>query len=349
MFYIHVNRPLYEIGSLVTGGGRRRCTFGFWIKLVPKSILSRPALLDIGVFKETKYNHIYHLNSLLSILKEGITLISLESSKFEAKYHIDAIVLAIKTLLLHINNLLKKEKSQWDLKQIEHFVNRRNVDIVTNQKRALDSEQMYTIDPTRINQLTNDHYQNIGSSYTSTNKYNEFSSLREPWFTIYQPKTNISHSAINLLTAQITIEELNATLKTLPNNKAPEPSGIVYELIRKLPSSFHKKLTVFYNYILDNGIIPSSWQDALLHPIPKPAWWDNNIQHTRPIVLLDIFRKVLVKIINARLNKYLSENNILQSNNLAGTQARLILYRDYLRSTNCHYRGYPFKKRPLHI
>ncbi|CAG8657974.1 11679_t:CDS:2 [Rhizophagus irregularis] len=153
---------------------------------------------------------------------------------------------------------------------------------------------MYTIDPTRINQLANDHYQNIVLS-------------------IY-------------LTAQITIEELNATLKTLPNNKAPEPSGIVYELIRKLPSSFHKKLTVFYNYILDNGIIPSSWQDALLYPIPKPAWWDNNIQHTRPIVLLDTFQKVFVKIINARLNKYLSENSILQSNNLAGTQARLILH-----------------------
>ncbi|PKC11589.1 hypothetical protein RhiirA5_412885 [Rhizophagus irregularis] len=165
---------------------------------------------------------------------------------------------------------------------------------------------MYTIDPTRINQLANDHYQNIVLS-------------------IY-------------LTAQITIEELNATLKTLPNNKAPEPSGIVYELIRKLPSSFHKKLTVFYNYILDNGIIPSSWQDALLYPIPKPAWWDNNIQHTRPIVLLDTFQKVFVKIINARLNKYLSENSILQSNNLAGTQARLILYGDYLHSTNCHYR-----------
>ncbi|CAB4392636.1 unnamed protein product [Rhizophagus irregularis] len=223
----------------------------------------------LTLFK-TKYNHIYHLNSLLSILKEGITLISLESSKFEAKYHIDAIVLAIKTLLLHINNLLKKEKSQWDLKQIEHFVNRRNVDIVTNQKRALDSilEQMYTIDPTRINQLANDHYQNIGSSYTSS-----------------LPPTNTMNFHHYENHAQITIEELNATLKTLPNNKAPKPSGIVYELIRKLPSSFHKKLTVFYNYILDNGIIPSSWQDALLYPIPKPAWWDNNIQHTRPIVL----------------------------------------------------------------
>ncbi|CAG8737338.1 5168_t:CDS:2 [Rhizophagus irregularis] len=40
----------------------------------------------------------------------------------------------------------------------------------------------------------------------------------------------------------------------------------------------------------------------------------------RPIVLLEAIRKILTKIFNNRLNKYLSNNSILQKNNRAGVQ-----------------------------
>ncbi|GBC31731.2 RNA-directed DNA polymerase from mobile element jockey-like [Rhizophagus irregularis DAOM 181602=DAOM 197198] len=91
-------------------------------------------------------------------------------------------------------------------------------------------------------------------------------------------------------------------------------------MIKQLPDEFLNELIILYNDIIDKGFIPSSWQDALLYPIPKPTWWDNDIQHTRPIVLLDTFRKLLVKVINSRLNLFLSSCEILQHNNRAGTQ-----------------------------
>lgn len=131
---------------------------------------------------------------------------------------------------------------------------------------------------------------------------------------------NIPDDAINKLSNPITLEELKSTIKALPNNKAPDPSGITYEMIKQLPDEFLNELIILYNDIIDKGFIPSSWQDALLYPIPKPTWWDNDIQHTHPIVLLDTFRKLLVKVINSRLNLFLSSCEILQHNNRAGTQ-----------------------------
>src|SRR4051812_42925363 len=58
--------------------------------------------------------------------------------------------------------------------------------------------------------------------------------------------------------------------------------------------------------------------NALLFPIPKPKEWDCNITNTRPIVLLETFRKLFIKLITNRLNNILSSHNILQYNNRAG-------------------------------
>lgn len=160
----------------------------------------------------------------------------------------------------------------------------------------------------------------MGTLDPACNKYNPNVPLRQPWNDIYLPKTNIPNTASAALATPIMYEELKAVLMTLPNNKAPGPSGIPYDIIKKFSTPLHENLVSFFNCIIDHNVLPSRWQEALLYPIPKPEWWDNDISLTRPIVLLDTFRKILTKIFNTRLNKYLSNNNILEHNNRVGVQ-----------------------------
>src|SRR5688572_23365538 len=66
------------------------------------------------------------------------------------------------------------------------------------------------------------------------------------------------------------------------------------------------------------GITPTNWKFALLYPIPKPMEWECDINKTRPIVLLEIFRKIFSKIITKRLSNVLASHKILKGHNYAG-------------------------------
>ncbi|CAB4438231.1 unnamed protein product [Rhizophagus irregularis] len=237
-----------------------------------------------------KLFHQYKINHSLILLNHTLNTSS----------EVEEITINISNLIMHIETLIHKERKEWDVKQIEYFINRRNEDIKLNQKRALNSilernsrkiiidrikyyegdELKYSIDPQIINDKVNTHFQNIGSSSKSPLTYNPILEMPEPWCSVYSPKTNIKKDAIEKLLLPISMEELTSTIKSLPNNKAPGPSGIPYEIFKKLPPNFLKTLLKFYNLILDCGILPSSWQEALLYPIPKPTWWDNDIKHT---------------------------------------------------------------------
>ena len=75
---------------------------------------------------------------------------------------------------------------------------------------------------------------------------------------------------------------------------------------------------MLFNGYLKTGLTPTNWKYALLYPIPKPMEWECDVNKTRPIVLLEIFRKVFSKIITGRLSKILTTHKILKGNNYAG-------------------------------
>ena len=59
-----------------------------------------------------------------------------------------------------------------------------------------------------------------------------------------------------------------------------------------------------------------------MYPIPKPKLWEFNLNHTRPIILLEYPRKALIKLVNSHLLVILVKHNILKGNNFAGLPFR---------------------------
>ena len=117
----------------------------------------------------------------------------------------------------------------------------------------------------------------------------------------------------------IQTDEWIKVLNTLPNGKAAGLSKISYEMIKKSSEKFKEILRKFLDLCLIIGDMPMQWNKAIVYPIPKPGDWELNLSKIRPITLLEILRKILMKILTNRLSSKLVENyNILKDHNYAG-------------------------------
>ena len=113
-------------------------------------------------------------------------------------------------------------------------------------------------------------------------------------------------------------DEWNEVLSTLPNGKAAGESKISYEMVKKSSTTFKVILRKFLDICLNIGNILAQWNKAIVYPIPKPGDWELNLMKIRPITLLEIPRKVLMKILTNRLSLKLTENyDILKDHNYA--------------------------------
>jgi hypothetical protein len=116
----------------------------------------------------------------------------------------------------------------------------------------------------------------------------------------------------------ITEEELDGTLRDLPNGKASGVSTISYEMLKRLGSNARKSIREFFSLCLEEGICPSSWKESSIFPIPKAKDWKCDLTNTRLIILLETLRKCLTKIITNRLSFICKKYNILTGPNFAG-------------------------------
>ena len=116
----------------------------------------------------------------------------------------------------------------------------------------------------------------------------------------------------------ISEEELNNTLKNLPNGKASGISTISYEMLKNLGTGAKSTLRKFYSLCLKKGTCPPLWKTSSIFPIPKSKDWECDLSNIRPIILLETSRKCLTKIITNRLSTICKKYNILAGPNCAG-------------------------------
>ena len=109
------------------------------------------------------------------------------------------------------------------------------------------------------------------------------------------------------VTEAIELGELLDSLARVPQDSCPGPSRISVQLLRICPEIVTRLLCMMLNMCLDWGILPQSFQEGFILPIPKKGAL--TVDNSRPISLLEVHLKLLTRIVNRRLiDKLLAED-----------------------------------------
>ena len=133
------------------------------------------------------------------------------------------------------------------------------------------------------------------------------------------PKSTLNHPVTPVpqptqanpeLNREIELAEVQAAIKALKNGKACGLDGISNEMIKYGQHALVKPLTQLFNHILMSGFYPSAWALGYISPIYKSG---NPLDPSnyRGITITSCVAKVFNSVLNNRLEKFLSDNNII--------------------------------------
>ena len=108
----------------------------------------------------------------------------------------------------------------------------------------------------------------------------------------------------------ITLQELEYALK-LAKDSSPGPDEICYSMLQNLASSGKKLLLELMNRIFTEGSFPARWKEAYIIPILKEGKPATSSSSYRPIALTSCICKVLERILNRRLVRFLESKGLI--------------------------------------
>ena len=114
------------------------------------------------------------------------------------------------------------------------------------------------------------------------------------------------------LRRRITAQEVKKVIQAMSNNKAAGKDRIPVELLKYACEELYEELAEILNGILETNDDDFKLGTGILIPLPKPKQPRGPVKKLRPIILFEVIRKVLSKILMDRtsnkINKYLSVN-----------------------------------------
>ncbi|GBC15254.2 ribonuclease H-like domain-containing protein [Rhizophagus irregularis DAOM 181602=DAOM 197198] len=171
-------------------------------------------------------------------------------------------------------------------------------------------------DPKDIDDAVVNHFQNfVPIKFTPPVSID---TLPDRWSSAYQPMDDVSSSIYDSLMNPPILDEWLFTVSSTPNGKASGPSMITYEMLKHLGTRTSALLLILIQACLSKADIPDLWRQAMVFPIPKPHEWKCQLKNTRPITLLEVIRKSLVKLFYNRLSTTMASHNVLKDGNFAG-------------------------------
>ena len=128
--------------------------------------------------------------------------------------------------------------------------------------------------------------------------------------TLFDPSL-VTHSINKEINKHFTVQEINALIKNLKNNKSCGIDNIINEFIKHCPLEMKLAITKIFNIVLDTGIIPKEWCISLIQPIFKNKGESGDPDNYRGISLISCFGKLFTMAINERLTNYLDNVGLI--------------------------------------
>jgi hypothetical protein len=108
------------------------------------------------------------------------------------------------------------------------------------------------------------------------------------------------------------VDEVGKIISNLKHDSAPGPDGVKPLLVKEIKDVILEPLTYLCNLSLESGCFPDCWKVASVSPIYKSGP-KSSPSNFRPISLLSVFTKILEKLVNIRLSKYIEKNHLISS------------------------------------
>lgn len=126
-------------------------------------------------------------------------------------------------------------------------------------------------------------------------------------------EVNIEPKNTDILDAAIAENEIKEQIEKLKNKKSPGPDGLCSQILKKGKHLLLYFLLTIFNAILTIGYYPIAWSEALVFMLFKKGD-SSDVNNYRSISLLNILGKIFASILQKRLYKWCSLNNVLSEN-----------------------------------
>jgi hypothetical protein len=117
----------------------------------------------------------------------------------------------------------------------------------------------------------------------------------------------LNQQDINHLNRNITQNEIEAAIKSLPEKKSSGPYGFSAEFYQIFKEELVPTLLKLFNKIEREGMLPNSFHEANITLISKPEKHTSKKENDRPISLMSINAKILKKIMANRIQQHIRE------------------------------------------